>query len=417
MLVMAQGMRLRFFVTGFLLAGALSILKPVPAPAQQVSPLTLQAALDIADRQNLDLIAARRQQAVARAGIQIASQRPNPTVNFEALRDDPHEGLFFDQPIEIGGKRGHRMDVARQQVTLTDKEIAALERQVRRQTRDAYYNLAFARADTERLGRMVQLAGRLKEIATERFHTGAVAELEVIQAEVGLARAQADYQVAGQHEKVALSQLNALLNVPAAKSWDLANPLETLPEHVTLPNLLERAYQANPGLQRLTQEEKVEESRTRLLKAERIPNLGLEFGADFNSPNNFNAGGRGQISVMIPLFSRNQGEIAQSLASRRVLQGQIEATRRSVAGKVESGYLNLASRETQAELYKQKLIPSTRRLESMAEESYRAGKADILTVLDAQRNAQDIERQYLQSLYDLQTSFAALEETVGAPLQ
>lgn len=120
---------------------------------------------------------------------------------------------------------------------------------------------------------------------------------------------------------------------------------------------------------------------------------------------------------MIPLFSRNQGEIAQSLATQRVLEGQMAATRRGVAGQVESGYLDVASRETEVELYKQKLLPATRRLESLAEESYRAGKADILTVLDAQRNAQDIERQYLQSLFDLQTAYAALEETVGAPLR
>ena len=53
----------------------------------------------------------------------------------------------------------------------------------------------------------------------------------------------------------------------------------------------------------------------------------------------------------------------------------------------------------------------------MSEESYRAGKTDILSVLDAQRNVQDVERQYLQSLFALQSAYAALEETVGAPLQ
>ena len=80
---------------------------------QQPSRLPIQEALDLADKQNLDLAAARRRRAVALAGIQIARQRPNPSANVTALRDEPHEGLFFDQPVEIGGKRGRRIDAAR----------------------------------------------------------------------------------------------------------------------------------------------------------------------------------------------------------------------------------------------------------------------------------------------------------------
>jgi outer membrane protein, heavy metal efflux system len=384
----------------------------------QGSPqLTLPAALKLADEQNLDLIAARMRRAVSTAGIQIARQRPNPTFSVSASRDDPHEGTSFDQPIELGGKRGRRIDVARQEGALTDAEIAALERQIRRITRDAYYNLAFANADTARLGTVVALAERLKQIAEERFNAGAVPELEVIQADLELARAQADFQVAGQRKRVALSQLNALLNVSPSTSWEIASALESIPENPPLQELIQRAYEANPDLQHLGQEERVEESRRNLLKAERIPDVTLGFGVDFNAPHNFDAGPRGQISLMIPLFSRNQGEIAQSLASQHVLESQAAATRRSVAGQVESGFLDLDSRQTEVELYKQRLLPATRRLESLAEESYRAGKSGILTVLDAQRNAQEVERQYLLSLLDLHTAYAALEEAVGAPLK
>ncbi|MGE5326996.1 MAG: TolC family protein, partial [Deltaproteobacteria bacterium] len=349
----------------------------LPARAQQAAPLTLQAALELADKQNLDLIAARRQREVATAGIQIAKQRPNPTVNFATARDAPHQSLFFDQPIEIGGKRARRMQVAKQEGALTDAQIAALGRQIRRMTREAYFNLAFAQADTERLGRVVNLAERLKDIAQERFNAGAVPELEVIQADLGLARANADYQVAGQREKVASSQLDALLNVSSTTAWQLSSPLEQAPPNVSLQDVLAKAYDANPALQQLAQEAKIEESRRRLLKSERIPDLNLEFGADFNAPRDYNIGPRGQISLMLPLFSRNQGEIAQSLAAQRVLDGQTEATRRSVAGEVESGYLDVESRQTQVGLYRDKLLPATRRLETMAEESYRAGKSGI----------------------------------------
>jgi outer membrane protein TolC len=49
----------------------------------------------------------------------------------------------------------------------------------------------------------------------------------------------------------------------------------------------------------------------------------------------------------------------------------------------------------------------------MAEESYRAGKTNILTAIQAQQDVQSVESSYLQSLEQLQDLYAGLEETVG----
>jgi outer membrane protein, heavy metal efflux system len=403
------------------LLSLLLILVVTAAPnGAQESPggarLTLQAALDLADKQNLDLAAARQRRFVSRAGVQIAKQRPNPAFGFTALRDTPHEGLFFDQPLELGGKRGHRIDVARQEGGVTDVEISTVARQVRRSTREAFYRLAFARAESDRLAQVVKLAERLKQIAQQRFEAGAVPQLEVVQADVEESRVQADLEVARQEEKVTLSQFNALLNEPAATGWDLAGRLEDPPLAWSVEELVQRAYAANAELQHLAQEEKVEASRRGLLKAERIPNLDLQYGLDFNSPHDFAVGPRGQLSLTLPIFSRNQGEIAQSLANQRVLEAETAAKKRAVAAVVEEAYFDWNAQQTQAGIYRQTLVPAVRKLEGMAEESYRAGKATILVVLDAQRNVQDVERTYQQGLLALQSAFASLEEAVGAPL-
>jgi cobalt-zinc-cadmium efflux system outer membrane protein len=385
----------------------------ISARGQQPRRLTVQEALDLADRQNLDLAAARRRRAVALAGIQIARQRPNPSANFTALRDEPHEGLFFDQPVEIGGQRGRRIEVARQEGALTEVEIATLARQVRRSTREAYYASAYARAESERLGRVVKLAKRLEQIAEERFKAGDVAQLEVIQTGLELSRAEADLEVARQREKVSMSQLNALLNEPATKAWELAGALEDSTSTAPLQDLVSRAYQSNPDLQHLGGEKKVEESRHSLLKAERIPNLDFEAGVDFNSPRDFRYGPRSQISIGLPIFTRNQGEIAQSVANERVLEAETAATERSVSARVEAGFYDLEAQRTQVRLYHDRLLPVARQLESMAEESYRAGKTNILTAIEAQQAVQSVESSYLQSLEQLQDLYAGLEETVG----
>jgi cobalt-zinc-cadmium efflux system outer membrane protein len=373
-------------------------------------------ALDLAGKQNLDLLAARQRQAVAQAGVQIARQRPNPTFNFTALRDEPHEGWFVDQPLELGGKRGRRIDVAHQEGALTDLEIAALERQIRRQTREAYFQLSFSRAESQRLEHILELAKRLERIARDRFNAGDVAQLEVIQAGLEVARAQADYKVAQQEEKISLSQLNALLDEPAITGWEPVEALQDLPPAVSLPELIQLAYNSNPELRHVVQEQKVEESRRALLKAERIPNPDLELGMDFNAPHDFRMGPRSQISVPLPIFARNQGEIAQSLATGHLLDAEEAAMKRSVAARVETAYYDLDAQHTQAETYRATLVPVAQQLESLAEQSYRAGKADILMVLTAQRNVQDVEHSYLQSLLTVQSTFAGLEEIVGTSI-
>lgn len=379
--------------------------------------LNLQLALELAEKQNLDLAAARQRRAVSLAGVQIAKARPNPTFAVSESRDAPHQSLLFDQPLEIGGQRGRRIDVAQQEGALTSVEVATLARQVRMDTRQAFYSLALARAATQRLGEVVKLADRLKQIAQDRYDAGAVAQLEVIQAGLELARAQADFDVARRRESIALSQLNVLLNEPATRAWELAGSLEDPLPEVRLEDLTQRAYASNYDLLHLAQELKVEESRLKLVKAQRVPNLDVQLGTDLNAPNDYTFGPRAGLSLTIPLFYRNQGEIAQSLANERLLEAETAAMKRSVAGRVEASYFDLKAQQSQVDAYRQKLVPAARQLLSLAEESYRAGKTSILSVIDAQRNVQDVERSYQESLQALQNAFAGLEETVGVALE
>ncbi len=404
----------------------LLICATIASPAwEQQAPqkLTVAEAIDLAEKQNLDLIAARSQRAVALAGARIAGERPNPTLSFGAARDTPHETALIDQPLEIGPKRERRIEVARQESALTEADISALERQVRRKVRDAYFGLAHARSATAQQNEAVTLTERLRDIAKSRFDAGDIPQLEMTQSELEAARAQANRQVAQQEEKVTLSDLNALLNEPATTDWDLGDALSAFEAPPALADVLARAGTSNAEIARITQEEKIEQSRKALLEAERIPNLGLQFGADLNAPGGpgtntggYEVGARGQLSMDLPIFSHNQGEIAQSTAKTDALDGALAAARRAADAKVESAYFDLEARETQAQLYHQTILPSSQRLEAMAEESYHAGKANIMTVLGAQRDVQQFERDYLDSLLEVQSAFSQLEEAVGAPL-
>ncbi len=390
--------------------------EPAGGPPKAPRTLTLAEAFDLAAKQNLDLAAARLQSAVARAGLRIAREIPNPSATVEVLRDTPHESLLFDQPLEVGGKRARRTEVARQESGLAELDVAALERQIRRQVREAFYGVMAARGATSQRADSLALAERLREIAQARFDAGDVPQLEVFQADLEVSRAQADLAVAREAEKTSSSRLSALFGESAETAWETVGSLEDLPEPGSQAEMRVRAARSNPELARLAQERKLEESRRSLLRAERVPDLHVEFGSDFNAPGEFRAGPRGGISMELPIFRRNQGELARSDATLRALEGQSAAAGRAVVERVDAAYYEWSTRKTQAELYRGSLVPAARRLGDLAEESYRAGKSGFMTVLDSQRNVQQIAREYLDSLLAVQAAFARLEEAVGEPL-
>src|SRR5882672_8047400 len=159
-----------------------SVLASAAAVGQE-SALDLHRTLAAAEAANLELRAVRQQRAVALAGLSIAGQIPNPIVSFSAARDAPHESLLWDQSIELGGKRGKRRAVAQSEQKTTEIEIAVLSRQIRHRTREAFYRSLLTRAQAEQSKTTLDLATRIANIVRQRFETGDVAQLDVIQAE------------------------------------------------------------------------------------------------------------------------------------------------------------------------------------------------------------------------------------------
>ena len=112
------------------IAVAALLFAPVTSLAQQ--SLDLQSALSAAQASNLELRAARQQRALALAGLTTARQLPNPVISFTAARDTPHEGVSVELPIELGGQRGKRIAVAREEQKSAEIDVSILGRQIRR---------------------------------------------------------------------------------------------------------------------------------------------------------------------------------------------------------------------------------------------------------------------------------------------
>ena len=386
------------------------------AVQSQSTPLDLRSVLVAAEADNLELRAARQQRAMALAGLQTARQFLNPSISFGAARDTPHESVLWDQIFELGGKRGKRIALAREEQAATELDISVLSRQIRQRTRQAFYTVIASREQTAQAKAALDLATRIRDIVQQRFDAGDVAQIEVIQADVELARTTTDYETAAQTEKIADAQLAALLNLPVTEAANVQGRLSDLPKVESLQVANDAAMRSNTDLQRATEEVQLEQRRLELAKAQRVPNLDIQAGADLNSPHEFSVGPRGQIAVSVPLFYHGQGEVAQSTTRLEFLRLSLQALRTTASAEVAAAFYDYVAKAHQAQQYEQKIVPQSVRLQEMAEDSYRSGKSSLLILIDAQRKLNETRQTYLDSLLAVQRSFATLEEVVGAPL-
>jgi cobalt-zinc-cadmium efflux system outer membrane protein len=388
----------------------------VPKPQAPAAPLTFNAALELAASRNLGLAAAQRQRAIRQAQVRVAGQWANPEVSFEVTQDAPHENLAFGIPIEIGGQRGRRIAVAKEELTLADLDVRAEMRTLRRNLRQAFYGLLAADERVRLTGEVLDLAERARQVAQARFDEGAAPRLDVLQAGLGLARAQADADLARSARASVMADLNAVLNQPPGQSVAVVGDLADAPAVPNFGHAMTLASSSNGDLLAAEREAAIEERRLSLLRAERIPTPTITFGLPMNAPDEFNVGKSLGVAMTVPLFNRNQGEMAQSQATIDQIRAKRDAARRVVESGVFAALARIEAQRKQVESYRSRVIPAAVELTTLAEESYKMGRNSVLALLDAQRSLRDVRREYLQALLDFQAALADLEEVIGGPI-
>jgi outer membrane protein, heavy metal efflux system len=405
------------FLTAALCGSALLLPSPLLAQAPPPpSPLTFDAALEYATTYNLAIQAARQGRAIREANIQAAGQRPNPSFSTDVSRDIPHQSFSFDIPVEIGGQRQRRISAAKEELTLADVDVQAGLRAMRRQLREAFYGLMAADERVRVATAIVEIVTRVRDAAQARFEAGAVPRLEVMQTDLVVSRAEAELDAARSERTAAQATLAAVLNAPPQQPLVLQGSLD---EHTAFPSFnaaLTTATTSNTDLVSLDRQIAIESQRLELLRAQRTPVPVFSFGALFNAPGSFRVGPTAAFGIDLPLFSRNQGEIAASIATTAQLRSQREATRRAVENAVYAATTRVDAAHRQTDTYRQRLIPVATELESLSEESYQAGRTSVLGVFEAQRVLRDLVREALQAALDLQKALAELEELIGTPL-
>jgi outer membrane protein, heavy metal efflux system len=398
-------------------AALVLVLTSPAAPAAGQEPLTFGAALDLATAHNLELTAVRRARAIREGALRAAGQWNNPEFSAEVTRDSPHGDVAVGLPIDIGGTRSRRVAVAKAELAMADIDEAAALRDLRRKVRLAFYGLLAADEQVALADGVLKVAERMKEVAQARFEEGAAPRLDVMEAELGIIRGRADADLARSSRRAAQADLNALLNRPPGMAVVLAGQASELPALPTLDRATAEALASNLDLRATDGETAIERRRLDLLKAERVPMPTLSVGAALNAPGEFNVGAHAGLSLTLPLFSRNQGEIASSSATIGTLAARRDAIRRQVEASVFGALERVTTQKSRVEAYRTALVPTAVAIQGLAEESYRLGRDSILTALMAQRALRDVKAEYLEALLALQSAAADLEDLLGTPIK
>ena len=126
--------------------------------------------------------------------------------------------------------------------------------------------------------------------------------------------------------------------------------------------------------------------------------------------------GMGIASVSIPLFNRNQGEVARARSEKLRADFLAQVARNQVLQDVETAYASFESSRERVRLYEQTYLSRAKEALDIEEFSFRTGSAAILNFLDAERTYRAAQLAYRQQLAVYLTSVAQLEAAVGSPL-
>ena len=407
--------RIRKLLTGpaVLLLSLAIAASALPAMAQ-AAPLTLERALQSAFAHNPNLAAAQWEIGVAEGDRQQAGLIPNPQVSWEAedtRRRSRTTTLMLSQPLELGGKRGARIEVAERAQDAASIELERRRNELRADVFQAFYNSTIAQQRLLLTEQSLQLAERGLRVAQGRINAGKAAPVEAMRAQVQLSQVRLELRRAERDQATAYQQLAQATGAPQATFTRVEEPTTALPAIASPQTLLDRLpTTAELRLARLQINQK--EASLGLEKALRIPDLTVSIGSQYSETDRERVNLLG-VSMPIPLFNRNQGNVLA--AARRTDQARDlrNASELRLRSEVQSGLEQWATANTEVNAFNQVILPAAQSAVDTATRGFEMGKFNFLDVLDAQRTLFEARSQYLQAVADSTDAWVRIERIYG----
>jgi cobalt-zinc-cadmium efflux system outer membrane protein len=394
-------------------------------PSVPKRSLTLTDAVEIFLRQNLELVAARYDIETADAEKLTARLRPNPqiTVGLSDLPLNLRGPIIKEQtydygisrPIELGGKRSKRIDVAEKNSDLARGQFQMTVWQLTNDLKRKFYTvvlnqslLSLARENEATFAEIVKHttelmnAGEISGLDLERV------EVEKLKFDTDLANSERDYEVALRDLRFALGGDYRVMDI------EVTGTIDYEPHQFSHPELLDLALAARPDLKAAQLSERAADANIRLQNAQRIPDLTLGGGIE-QVPSGTSSYTFG-VGIALPVSDRNQGERAKALIEKKKAQNQEELITNQVRSDVDKALVAFEVQKRRVDLYRTGVITKVNNIQNMTQTALQAGEASTLDLLDAIRTRRDPLAGFYQTLFDYQMSLLDVELATATPL-
>ena len=386
-----------------------------PPVTESVVPLTLKAALGLALDANPELAVAARELEAVEAMIVQAQARPNP--GFSASIQDTRQAtrsttLQLSQPIELGGKRGARIEAAERGRDAAAVEFGGKRAEIRAAVRAAFFDVLVAQERLQLAQASLELAQRVTHAARRRVTAGKVSPVEETKARVAEAGVRLDLTLTSSDLVTARQRLGATWGNPTPRFERAEGDPEALPPLPTLADLSTRLAAA-PALLRARLEIDRRQALVQIERSRRIPDVTVSLGTIRNGELDINQAILG-VSIPLPIFNRNQGNVLEALRRTDKARDELSVTQIRLTNELAFAYQRLKSAHQETELLQRNILPGAQSAFAAATQGFEMGKFSFLEVLDAQRTLFQSKSQYLRALSAAHRSAADIERILGA---
>jgi len=390
---------------------------PQSAAAAAAEPLSLAKAIELALEGNPEVAAAKRQWEATEGQVLQGRSRPNPELAYslEDTRSKTRtQSWQLNLPVELGGKRAARTKAAEKTREQAQAQLAELQATVRANVAAAYFDVLTAQERLVLARDSAALAKSSTDTVSKRVAAGKVSPVEESKARVAEAGVRVELAQAASEQRNALSRLFALLGRIDAPYTVLEGKAENLPSVPSLADL-QPLISSAPGVVLARIEVDRRKALTALEQSKRVPDVTVSVGMQRSNETQRNVLLFG-VSVPLPVFDRNQGNLLEALKLEDKARDELQAATVRLHSEVAQARERLSTITAEVQSLQQEVLPGAKSAYDAATIGFENGKFNFLEVLDAQRTYFTAKSQYLKALGEAHRAAADIDRLLGASM-
>lgn len=353
---------------------------------------------------NPDLVAARLRIDEAKGRLLGSGRLSNPDLGLSATHDRRFRegtiGLSFDQRFPLTSRLRLEKSLSQKLVIAAELEVREMERQTIAEAQSLVVKLLSIDQQRALRQQQTELAQKLSSFAADRSNKGEISPLDAAQAQVDSQRLVLEGRKLEAERVSILGELKPKLGASANDTLSITGELPA----TTLPG--NSSWTSRPDYQLSRTNADAALVGIDLAKAKKWDDItaGVMWEGERmeDAPNGLERTGffGFRISIPLPIWNKNQGEIAEKKAAALRASLETKALAAGITNQVAAARAEMAANAALATETKGNLLPLVVEQTDKLEKAYETGQVDLLTILRAREQRLQLEAAVLDATRD-----------------